>query len=60
MRPRRTSAPPRERLNELVDPAISQLAKLLNRDDVDDNVRLRAITSLLDRVGYGPGQTVTL
>lgn len=48
----------RDRLLELVDPAINELAKLLNRDDVDDSVRLRAITSLLDRVGYGPGSTL--
>lgn len=50
----------KDRLLGLIDPAIDQLTKLLNRDDVDDGVRLRAITSLLDRVGYGPGSSITV
>jgi hypothetical protein len=50
----------RDRLLDLIDPAIGQLSKLLNREDVDDGVRLRAITSLLDRVGYGPGSSITV
>lgn len=50
----------RERLLDLLDPAIGQLAKLLNREDVDDAVRLRAVTALLDRVGYGPNAKITV
>lgn len=45
----------RQRLLDLVDPAIAQLAKILNKPDVDDNVRLRAIQALLDRTGFKPG-----
>lgn len=50
----------KERLLDLVEPAINELAKLLNRKDVDDSVKLRAIQLLLDRTGYGPGADIKL
>ena len=42
-----------ERLRELVDPAISQLAALIDHAD-SDAVRLSAVKDVLDRAGYRP------
>jgi hypothetical protein len=46
----------RERLNDLVDPAINQLRGLLtNRSPV---IRLHAVKDVLDRTGYKPTEKV--
>lgn len=46
----------RQRLLEAADPAAAALVELLKSDD--ENVRLRAITTLLDRAGHAPGVKV--
>lgn len=43
----------RERLMEMVDPAIIQLHRILEKDTTTDADKLRAITMVLDRTGYG-------
>jgi hypothetical protein len=43
----------RERLLEMVDPAIVQLHRILEKDTTTDADKLRAITMVLDRTGYG-------
>ncbi|MDO3397973.1 hypothetical protein QWJ41_19780 [Nocardioides sp. SOB44] len=48
----------KERLLELADPAIAALSKIVRDEDTDDAVRLRAALGVLDRIGYGPGQTI--
>lgn len=50
----------RERLLELADPAIAALSKIVQDEHNDDSTRLRAALGILDRTGYGPGQTVTV
>jgi len=52
----------RERLNDLVDPAISSLKKVLERaiDSEDYAAVVRAAISILDRTGYHPSQSVEL
>lgn len=48
----------RERLIELVDPALGALHKVLSDKDADDAVKVRAALGILDRTGYGPGATI--
>lgn len=48
----------RERLLELVEPAITQLNRVLDAPGTSDGDRLRAIQMVLDRTGFGPGSTV--
>lgn len=52
----------RERLNDLVDPAISSLKKVLERaiDSEDYAAVVRAANSILDRTGYHPSQSLEL
>ncbi len=50
----------RERLLELADPAIAALSKIVRDENTDDAVRVRAALGICDRIGLGPGQTVTL
>lgn len=52
----------RERLNDLVDPAISSLKKVLDRaiDSEDYAAVVRAAISILDRTGYHPSQSIEL
>lgn len=50
----------KERLLELADPAIAALSKIVRDEDTDDSVRLRAALGICDRIGLGPGQTVTV
>ncbi|WP_144800873.1 hypothetical protein [Curtobacterium sp. BH-2-1-1] len=38
---------------EMVDPAIVQLRRILEKDTTTDADKLRAITMILDRTGYG-------
>ncbi|WP_395690670.1 hypothetical protein [Nocardioides sp.] len=45
----------KERLLELADPAIAALSKIVNDEDTDDTVRLRAALGIMDRIGLGPG-----
>ena len=46
-----------ERIRELVDPAIDQLARLLEAAD-SDAVKLSAIKDVLDRAGYSAKQRI--
>jgi hypothetical protein len=48
----------RERMLELVNPALAELQRILTKPDTTDADRLRAITLLLDRTGYGPKSQV--
>ena len=50
----------RERLLALVDPALVELQKIVANPKTDDSVKVRSIQIILDRTGYGPGQTVVL
>ncbi len=43
---------------ELVNPALAELQRILTKPDTTDADRLRAITLLLDRTGYGPKSQV--
>jgi hypothetical protein len=45
----------KERLLELVDPALAALHKVLSRPDVDDAVKVRAALGILDRTGFRQG-----
>ena len=45
----------KERLLELVDPALAALHKVLSNPDADDSVKVRAALGILDRTGHGPG-----
>lgn len=49
-----TKAKARERMLEMISPALAQLDRILTKSDTTDADRLRAITLLLDRTGYGP------
>jgi hypothetical protein len=44
----------RERLLELVDPALAALHRVLTDDSVEDSVKVRAALGILDRTGHGP------
>lgn len=50
----------KERLLELVDPALAALHKVLSNENAEDSVKVRAALGILDRTGHGPGQTVTV
>jgi hypothetical protein len=52
----------RERLNDLVDPAIASLKKVLDRaiDSKDYAAIVRAAISILDRTGFHPSQSIEL
>lgn len=50
----------RERLTEMVDPAVVQLNRIITKEDTTDTDRLRAIQMLLDRTGYGPRSEMVL
>lgn len=43
----------RERLMDMIDPAVTHLQKIIEKDTTSDADRLRAIQMLLDRTGYG-------
>lgn len=49
----------KQRLLELVDPALATLYKVLT-SDADDSVKVRAALGILDRTGYGPGATLNV
>jgi hypothetical protein len=48
----------RERLQELAEPAVVQLNRILSAQGTSDSDRLRAIQMVLDRTGLGPGLSV--
>lgn len=48
----------RERLMEMVEPALVQLIRIVEQPGTSDSDRLRAIQMVLDRTGYGPGKHV--
>lgn len=48
----------RERMEALIAPAIQELQTILTKPDTSDADRLRAITLLLDRTGFGPKSEV--
>jgi hypothetical protein len=50
----------RERMRELVDPAIAELGRIIEKSTTSDADRLRAITLVLDRTGFGPKTDVTV
>lgn len=50
----------RQRLAEMVDPALSALADILSRTNVLDADKIRAATAILDRAGYGPNSKLTI
>lgn len=50
----------KERLLELVDPALAALHAILSDETTDDPVKVRAALGILDRTGYGPGATLTV
>lgn len=50
----------RERMQELVNPALTELQRILTKTDTSDADRLRAIQMLLDRTGNGVKSEVTL
>ncbi|GAA1543307.1 hypothetical protein [Nocardioides humi] len=45
----------KERLLELVDPALAALHKVLTDKNADDSTKVRAALGILDRTGHGPG-----
>jgi hypothetical protein len=47
----------KERLNALVDPAITELTRLMNESDLDP-VRLAVAKDILDRTGFKPKERV--
>ncbi|WP_430645430.1 hypothetical protein [Agromyces sp. GXS1127] len=48
----------RERLMEMVDPAVVQLNRIIEKADTSDADRLKAIAMVLDRTGYGAKATL--
>lgn len=48
----------KERLLELVDPALAALHKVLTDPASDDSVKVRAALGILDRTGHGPGSKI--
>jgi hypothetical protein len=48
----------KERLLELVDPALASLHKVLTNPDADDGTKVRAALGILDRTGFKPGMTI--
>jgi hypothetical protein len=48
----------KERLVELIDPAIAALDKVLRDPESEDAVKVRAATAILDRTGFRPGIVV--
>lgn len=48
----------KERLLELVDPALAALHKVLANPDTEDAVKVRASLGILDRTGFRPGLVV--
>jgi hypothetical protein len=49
-----------QRIRELVDPALGEIAKIIYRKNVSDADKLKACYGLLDRAGYGPGSKLIL
>lgn len=50
----------RERLQDMVDPAISQLYRLLEKPDTSDADRIRVIQIIMDRTGYHAKSELTV
>jgi hypothetical protein len=50
----------KERLLELVDPALAALHKVLTDKDADDSTKVRAAVAILDRTGHGPGAHIEI
>jgi hypothetical protein len=48
----------KERLLELVDPALAELHRVLTDKHADDAVKVRAALGILDRTGHGPGAKI--
>lgn len=48
----------RERFNELVDPAINRLAKVIDDDNVPAASQVAAAKDILDRAGYKPVEQI--
>ena len=48
----------RERFNDLVDPAINRLEKVINDDDVPTASAVTAAKDILDRAGYKPVERI--
>lgn len=49
----------RLRLFDMVDPALTELARIIARSE-DEKVKLSAINSVLDRTGYQRGYEITI
>ena len=47
-----------QRFNDLVDPAINRLEKLINDDDVPSASAVAAAKDILDRAGYKPVEKI--
>lgn len=50
----------RERLLELVEPALVELTRIIAKKNTTDADKLRAIQMVLDRTGYGPRSTLAV
>ena len=50
----------RDRINDLVDPSLNELAKIINEPGTPPATKLAAIRDVLDRAGYGAKQQVEL
>ena len=48
----------RTRIQEMVDPALTQLLRLVDATDISEHVRYAAIKDVLDRAGYKPSTQV--
>lgn len=48
----------RERLLEMVEPAMVQLRRIIDKPDTSDADKLRGIQMILDRTGYKPGMVI--
>lgn len=48
----------KDRLLELVDPALASLHKVLSDPSAEDAVKVRAALGILDRTGFGPGHKI--
>jgi len=50
----------KQRLLELVDPALAALHKVLSDENADDGVKVRAALGILDRTGFKPGVNISV
>ncbi len=50
----------KERLLDLVDPALAELHRVLSDKNADDAVKVRAALGILDRTGHGPSAKINV